>query len=61
MTAEQILSEAFRLGRDLESHTGERETNPDNWDAVCEYVAEGTARLVEQLTALGVYRSGQGG
>jgi len=61
MTAEQILNEAFRLGRDLESHADERETDPDNWDAVCEYVAEETARLVEQLSDLGACRPGQGG
>jgi len=61
MDAEQILNEAFRLGRDMESHDDERETDPNNWDAVCECVAEGMARLVGQLTDLGARRPGQGG
>jgi len=61
MAAEQILNEAFRLGRDMESHDDERETDPNNWDAVCEYVAEEMTKLVGELTALGVCRPGQGG
>jgi len=52
MNAERILIEAYRLGRDMESHADERDTDPDNWDAVCEYVAEKMAQLVEWLTAL---------
>jgi len=61
MTAEQILNEAFRLGRDLESHASEQETDPDNWDAICEYAAEGMTQLAEQLTAIGAHRPGQEG
>ena len=61
MAAEQILNEAFRLGRDMESHDDERETDPNNWDAVCEYVAEEMTKLVEELAAFGVRHPSQGG
>lgn len=49
MTIEQILTEAFLLGCDLEAHAEERHTNPDNYDAVCEYVAEEMARLKQEV------------
>jgi hypothetical protein len=52
LTAEQLLLEAYRLGRDLEAHAHERFTSPANYDRVCEYVAEETERLVLRLRAL---------
>jgi len=52
MTVEQILNEAFRLGRDLESHADDQRSNPDNWDSVCEYVAVQMAALMDQLKTL---------
>jgi len=46
---EHILSEAILLGRDLESHAGERFTDPANYDAVCDYVAEELDLLAREL------------
>jgi hypothetical protein len=51
LTYEQILDEAFRLGRDLEAHRHEMVTNPPNYAGVKAYVEQGMAALKVQLRA----------
>ena len=48
----EVLTEAFRLGCDYQSHAGEIETNPDNYGKVCAYVAGEMARLARELLEL---------
>ena len=52
MTVEKILSQAFRLGRDLEAHADERKTNPDNYDSVCDHVSTEMENLMGRLYAV---------
>lgn len=51
LNPEQIINEAYRVGRDVEAHAADRLANPDNWDAVCEYASGRLAQLVSSLQA----------
>lgn len=49
VTLEQILLQAFRLGRDLEAHASEQIMDPQNYAQVRRYVDEEMRELKHQL------------
>jgi hypothetical protein len=49
LTVEWIIDEAYKVGRDVESHAADRFARPDNWDAVCEYASSRLEQLVTRL------------
>ena len=52
MNMEEILNQAFRLGRDLEAHAAEQVSDPPNYAKVRRYVDVEMRRLKRQLHAI---------